>query len=126
MSKCHFVRRTYLEILIRTPAEKSETSMALPPWLMKVKGTPVRGMTPSIPAILTNASIERYEEMPTARSAPKGSAARKLTRADSYQRLSDLPSFCLGCARGIKKCLYTVAHMRFDDRKRRDNNDSYT
>ena len=67
-----FLRR---EIFRRIPALASDTSIALPPWLMKVSGTPVSGAIPIIAAILMNASLVRYVAMPTATSAPKRSGA---------------------------------------------------
>ena len=43
----------------RMPALARETSIALPPWEIKVSGMPVSGATPSIAAILMNASLAR-------------------------------------------------------------------
>ncbi len=52
-------RRELRETLRRIPALARDTSMALPPWLMNVRGIPVRGATPSIAAMLIKASLAR-------------------------------------------------------------------
>ena len=63
-------------MLRRIPALANDINMALPPWLMNVRGIPVSGATPSMEAMFMKASTDKNVEMPTARYEPKGSCVR--------------------------------------------------